>query len=81
MYLKTSNPLCRRLVDHLTAPEIQLLRTHPITFVGPNNKTIGGKHPTITGPESDPVVNLFDLGFKGVLSCKLVISLEIPLKH
>ena len=32
---------------------------------------MGGKNPIITGPDTDPVVSLFDAGFKGVLACRL----------
>ena len=63
-------PLCRQLLEHLTAQEIKLLQTHPITVEGSNNKTLGGKTPTITGPDSDPDVTLFDAGFKGMLVSK-----------
>ena len=66
LLVKSFITLCRQLLEHLTAREIKLLQTHPITFVGANNKTLGGK--TVTGPESDPVVTLFDAGFKGAIA-------------
>ena len=51
-------------MEQLTAREIELLRSNPITFVSSKGKLVGAK-PTIEGPGNDPVVNLFDAGAQG----------------
>ena len=74
----------RQLLQRLSDKEIHLLRTVPITFLGPNSQARGGAKPTITGSDSDPIVNLFDLGLFGNderLSPQLGLQLSACMPH
>jgi hypothetical protein len=55
----------RALLKQLPEKDVQLLRNVPVKFYGPNNTSVGGGKPTITGPNDDPCVNLFDFGVFG----------------